>query len=155
MFEDKKIAVLLPCYNEEQSIEKVVTDFRHVLPSADIYVYDNNSTDSSASLAEKAGAIVIIEPAQGKGNVIRSMFSDINADIYIMSDADDTYNADDAPRLIQAIIEGYDIAIGDRLSTNYYEENKRTVRKAGERKCLHLLIYLGLQNYLNNKKIGC
>lgn len=131
MFEDKKIAVLLPCYNEEQSIEKVVTDFRHVLPSADIYVYDNNSTDSSASLAEKAGAIVIIEPAQGKGNVIRSMFSDINADIYIMSDADDTYNADDAPRLIQAIIEGYDIAIGDRLSTNYYEENKRPMHNAG------------------------
>lgn len=131
MFEDKKIAVLLPCYNEEQSIEKVVTDFRHVLPSADIYVYDNNSTDSSASLAEKAGAIVITEPAQGKGNVIRSMFSDINADIYIMSDADDTYNADDAPRLIQAIIEGYDIAIGDRLSTNYYEENKRPMHNAG------------------------
>ena len=131
MFEDKKIAVLLPCYNEEQAIEKVVTDFKHILPTADIYVYDNNSTDSSASLAEKAGAIVVSEPVQGKGNVIRSMFSDIDADIYIMADADDTYNADDAPRLIQAIMDGYDIAIGDRLSTSYYEENKRPMHNAG------------------------
>ena len=80
MFEDKKIAVLLPCYNEEQSIEKVVTDFRHVLPSADIYVYDNNSTDNSVSLAENAGAIVVSEPVQGKGNVIRRMFREIDAE---------------------------------------------------------------------------
>lgn len=108
-----------------------MTDFKHVLPTADIYVYDNNSTDNSASLAEKVGAIVVSEPVRGKGNVIRSMFSDIDADIYIMADADDTYNADDAPRLIQAIMDGYDIAIGDRLSTSYYEENKRPMHNAG------------------------
>lgn len=96
MLRDNKIAVLIPCYNEEITIEKVIEDYRAALPDADIYVYDNNSTDETAIIAEKAGAIVRYEYRQGKGNVIRSMFREIEADCYLMIDGDDTYPAESA-----------------------------------------------------------
>ena len=130
----KKIAVLIPCYNEAQTIEKVVRDFRHVLPDADIYVYDNNSTDGSAALAEAAGAIVCHEYRQGKGNVLRSMFRDIEADCYIMVDADDTYPAENAPEMAALVLDGKaDMVIGDRLNTTYFDENKRPFHDFGNK----------------------
>ena len=111
-----KIAVLLPCYNEEQTIGKVVKDFRAALPGADIYVYDNNSTDRTAAVASEAGAIVRHERVQGKGNVIRRMFREIEADCYLMADGDDTYPAEQAGQMIQPVIEeDVDMVIGDRL----------------------------------------
>ena len=110
------VAVLLPCYNEATTIAKVITDFKTVLPASEVYVYDNNSTDDTADLAARAGAIVRREPRQGKGNVIRAMFDDIEADVYVMADGDDTYPAEAAPTMIQKILEGYDMVIGDRLS---------------------------------------
>ena len=129
-----KTAVLIPCYNESLTIEKVVKDFRRVLPDADIYVYDNNSTDGSAALAEKAGAIVRYEYKQGKGNVLRSMFRDIEADCYVMVDADDTYPAENAPEMVQLVLDGRaDMVIGDRLNTTYFEENKRPFHDFGNR----------------------
>ena len=128
----KKIAVLIPCYNESLTVEKVVTDFRRVLPEAEIYVYDNNSKDNTAELAEKAGAIVRYEYRQGKGNVIRSMFRDIDADCYIMTDGDDTYPAEYAREMCDLILEGKaDMVIGDRLSATYFEENKRPFHNFG------------------------
>lgn len=128
----KKIAVLVPCYNESLTIEKVVTDFRRELPDATIYVYDNNSTDNTAEIAEKAGAVVRHEYRQGKGNVIRSMFRDINADCYIMTDGDDTYPAEYARQMCDLILSGKaDMVIGDRLSTTYFEENKRPFHNFG------------------------
>lgn len=126
-----KIAVLIPCYNEELTVEKVVTDFKNELPEADIYVYDNNSKDRTAELAKKAGAIVIPEYRQGKGNVVRSMFRDINADIYVMVDGDDTYPSDEVHKLIEAVEEGNDMVIGDRLSSTYFTENKRPFHNTG------------------------
>ena len=123
---NKKIAVLIPCYNEALTIEKVVRDFRAVLPEADIYVYDNNSTDATADIAEKAGAVVCHEYRQGKGNVIRTMFRDIDADCYIMTDGDDTYPAEYAREMCELVLSGKaDMVIGDRLSATYFEENKR------------------------------
>lgn len=120
------IAVLVPCYNEEKSIAKVVDDFRRVLPGATVYVYDNNSTDSSATIAKKQGAVVRKELHQGKGNVVRSMFRDIQADVYLMVDADDTYDASDAKKMISQITDnGIDMVIGDRLNSTYFTENKR------------------------------
>lgn len=130
---ETKVAVLLPCYNEEVTIGKVVRDFRAALPDADIYVYDNNSTDRTAQIAEAAGAIVRAEPRQGKGNVIRAMFEDIDADVYILSDGDDTYPADAAPAMVQKIVQGYDMVIGDRLSSTYFQENKRPFHGFGNR----------------------
>ena len=127
------VAVLLPCYNEEVTIGKVVRDFKASLPQADIYVYDNNSTDRTAEIAAAAGAIVRKEPRQGKGNVIRAMFEDIDADVYIMSDGDDTYPADAAPAMVDKILEGYDMVIGDRLSSTYFQENKRPFHNFGNR----------------------
>ena len=127
------VAVLLPCYNEEVTIGKVVRDFKTSLPQADIYVYDNNSTDRTAEIAAAEGAIVRREPRQGKGNVIRAMFEDIDADVYIMSDGDDTYPADAAPAMIDKILEGYDMVIGDRLSSTYFQENKRPFHNFGNR----------------------
>ncbi|WP_229026258.1 glycosyltransferase family 2 protein [Bifidobacterium adolescentis] len=109
------VAVLLPCYNEEVTIGKVVRDFKAALPNADIYVYDNNSTDHTAEIATSEGAIVRKEPRQGKGNVIRAMFEDIDADVYVMADGDDTYPADAAPAMVDKVLEGYDMVIGDRL----------------------------------------
>ncbi len=127
-----KIAVLIPCYNEEKTIQKVVTDFKSVLPNSTVYVYDNNSTDNSVSLAEQAGAIVRYEYCQGKGNVIRRMFREIDAEAYIIVDADDTYPAEDAPEMVRLILEQHaDMVIGDRLSSTYTAENKRLFHNFG------------------------
>ena len=127
------VAVLLPCYNEEVTIGKVVRDFKASLPDATIYVYDNNSTDRTAEIAEAEGAIVRREPRQGKGNVIRAMFEDIDADVYVMADGDDTYPADAAPAVVAKVLEGYDMVIGDRLSSTYFQENKRPFHNFGNR----------------------
>ena len=129
-----KIAVLLPCYNEASTIAKVVTDFRAALPEADIYVYDNNSTDGTAQVAQQAGAIVRHEPVQGKGNVIRRMFREVEADCYLMADGDDTYPADQARQMVSPILEEHvDMVIGDRLSSTYFEQNKRPFHNGGNR----------------------
>lgn len=128
-----KIAVLIPCYNEELTIKKVINDFKNVLPEADIYVYDNNSKDNTYNIALASGAIVIKELRQGKGNVVRSMFRDIEADYYLMVDGDDTYPAEFAKNLLQPIINGEaDMTIGDRLSNGTYKsENKRAFHDFG------------------------
>ena len=130
---DKKIAVLIPCYNEELTIAKVINDFKTILPNADIYVYDNNSTDNTYEIAKNSGAIVKKEYVQGKSNVVRSMFSEIEADIYIMTDGDDTYPANSAIDLIIPIIEkNVDMVIGDRLSNgSYTKENRRFCHNLG------------------------
>lgn len=131
---NKKIAVLIPCYNEEKTIESVVRAFKWQLPDADIYVYDNNSKDNTAALAKKSGAIVIPEPEQGKGNVVRSMFRDIDADIYVMVDGDDTYPADEVKKLIEPVLnKEADMVIGDRLSTTYFTENKKLFHNFGNK----------------------
>ena len=130
----KKIAVLIPCYNEAKTVEKVVKDYKKALPEADIYVYDNNSTDGTDKIAKKAGAIVKYEYRQGKGNVIRSMFKDIEADCYLMIDGDDTYPAENAREMCDLVLEGKaDMVIGDRLSSTYFTENKRPFHNLGNR----------------------
>ena len=127
-----RIAVLIPCYNESATVEKVVRDFRRVLPEASIYVYDNNSTDGTAELAARAGAIVRRERMQGKGSVIRRMFREIDADCYIMTDGDDTYPAENAPEMARLVLEEQaDMVVGDRLSSTYFTENKRPFHNAG------------------------
>ena len=127
-----KTVVLLPCYNEEAAIGKVIADFQRVLPEAEILVYDNNSTDKSAEIAAAAGVKVIPVPMQGKGNVVRTMFRDIEADCYLMVDADDTYPAEVARELIAPVLEGRaDMVTGDRLSTTYYDINKRKFHNFG------------------------
>lgn len=128
-----KVAVLIPCYNEEITIGKVVDDFKRVLPDADIYVYDNNSRDKTSEISRNHGAIVKKEYRQGKGNVVRSMFRDIEADYYIMVDGDDTYPAEFANKLLEPLISGEaDMTIGDRLSNGtYYNENKRAFHDLG------------------------
>lgn len=135
MFENNQpsVAVLLPCFNEEVTIGKVVRDFKAALPGAAVYVYDNNSTDRTAEIAAAEGAIVRKEPRQGKGNVIRAMFEDIDADVYVMADGDDTYPADAAPAMVAKVLEGYDMVIGDRLSSTYFQENKRPFHNFGNR----------------------
>jgi len=127
------IAVLIPCYNEELTIEKVIKDFKKELPQSTIYVYDNNSTDNTATLAKKAGGVVKREYRQGKGNVVRSMFRDVEADIYIMIDGDDTYPAEFVHSIIEPIMrEEADIVIGDRHSNGTYkDENKRPLHNFG------------------------
>lgn len=132
---DKKIAVLLPCYNEEQTIEKVVRDFQRELPEATIYVYNNNSTDRTAEIASSIeGVIVKNEYRQGKGNVIRSMFRQIDADCYIMADGDDTYPAEHAREMARLVLEeDVDMVIGDRLSSTYFVENKRAFHNFGNK----------------------
>lgn len=131
---NKKIAVLIPCYNESKTIEKVVKDYKKALPEADIYVYDNNSKDNTDKIAKKAGAIVRYEYRQGKGNVIRTMFREINADCYLMIDGDDTYPAENAREMCDLILEGKaDMVIGDRLSSTYFTENKRPFHNFGNR----------------------
>lgn len=124
---------MLPCFNEEVTIGKVVSDFRKALPKATVYVYDNNSTDKTAQIAREHGAVVRKEPRQGKGNVIRAMFEDIDADVYVMADGDDTYPAEDAPAMVEKILEGYDMVIGDRLSSTYFQENKRPFHNIGNK----------------------
>ncbi len=135
-----KIAVLIPCYNESATVAKVVTDYKNALPEADIYVYDNNSTDGTDELAREAGAIVKYEYRQGKGNVIRSMFRQIDADCYLMIDGDDTYPAEHAREMCELVLnKGVDMVIGDRLSSTYFEQNKRPFHNAGN-KAVRLLI---------------
>lgn len=127
-----KIAVLIPCYNESKTIEKVVKDFKHVLPDAIIYVYDNNSTDGTDAIAAKAGAVVRYEYQQGKGNVIRRMFRDVDAQCYVMVDGDDTYPAEAARDMVTRVLErNVDMVVGDRLSSTYFEENKRPFHNFG------------------------
>ena len=149
---EPKIAVLIPCYNECLTIEKVVYDFKHELPEATIYVYDNNSSDNTAELAEKAGAVVYREYRQGKGNVIRSMFRNIEADCYIMTDGDDTYPAEYSREMCDLILSGKaDMVIGDRLSATYFEENKRPFHNFGNslvRSCIN-----AFWNRSNDQKI--
>lgn len=150
----KKIAVLIPCFNEAKTIEKVVNDYKKVLPEADIYVYDNNSTDSTATIAERAGAIVRYEPRQGKGNVIRQMFRDINADCYLITDGDDTYSAENAKEMCNYILDGKaDMVIGDRLSSTYFKENKRRFHNFGN-KIVRLLINKLFNNNIKDIMTG-
>ena len=131
---NKKIAVLIPCYNESTTIGKVVMDFKKVLPQADIYVYDNNSCDKTDEIARESGAIVRYEYQQGKGNVVRSMFRDIDADCYILVDGDDTYPAEHAKEMAEWVLcKNVDMVIGDRLSTTYFKENKRAFHGIGNK----------------------
>ena len=128
----ERIAVLIPCYNEAQTIEKVVTDWKRELPEAAIYVYDNNSSDETAAIAEKAGAVVRHEYMQGKGNVIRRMFREIDAEAYIMVDGDDTYPAEYGRQMVdEVLIKNVDMVVGDRLSSTYFNENKRPFHNFG------------------------
>ena len=130
----KRIAVLIPCYNESLTIKKVIQDYKQALPEATIYVYDNNSTDGPDQIAREEGAVVRYEYRQGKGNVIRSMFRDIEADCYLMIDGDDTYPADNAREMVDLVInKGVDMVIGDRLSSTYFTENKRPFHNAGNK----------------------
>ena len=127
-----RIAVLIPCFNECNTIAKVVKDFKDVLPEATIYVYDNNSTDGTAEIAEEAGAVVRHEYLQGKGNVIRRMFREIDAECYIMADGDDTYPAEFSREMADIILQkGADMVVGDRLSSTYFTENKRAFHNFG------------------------
>ena len=127
-----EIAVLVPCYNESKTIEKVVKDFKAALPDATIYVYDNNSKDGTDEIARNAGAVVRYEYQQGKGNVIRRMFREIDAKCYIMADGDDTYPAEEACKLCEAVLcRNADMVVGDRLSSSYFEENKRPFHNFG------------------------
>nr|WP_318685291.1 glycosyltransferase family 2 protein [uncultured Acetatifactor sp.] len=127
-----KIAVLIPCYNEEQTVSKVVGDVREALPEARIYVYDNNSTDKTAVLAEEAGAVVRREYKQGKGNVLRRMFREIDAQCYLMIDGDDTYPLNCAREMVdRVLLHNADMVVGDRLSSTYFTENKRPFHNFG------------------------
>lgn len=147
-----KIAVLIPCYNECRTIQKVVQDFQNVLPEAVIYVYDNNSTDSSAELAELAGAVVRYEYQQGKGNVIRRMFREIDAECYLMADGDDTYPAEASVEMANKVLyEKADMVVGDRLSSNYSSENKRPFHNFGNffvRKTINLLFHNDIKDIM-------
>lgn len=129
-----KIAVLIPCYNESKTVEQVVKDFKKALPDATIYVYDNNSTDGTAELAKKSGAVVRYETRQGKGNVIRTMFREIDAEVYLMVDGDNTYPSEYARELCDSVInENCDMVVGDRLSSTYFTENKRPFHNFGNK----------------------
>lgn len=149
----EKIAVLIPCYNEELTIEKVTKDFKRELPEADIYVYNNNSKDNSYEIAKNAGAIVRNEYKQGKGNVVRSMFEQIEADIYVLVDGDDTYPAEMAKKLIEAVRNGADMAVGDRLSNGtYLKENKRRFHNLGNslvKNAINVLFQVNLKDIMS------
>lgn len=141
------VAVLVPCYNEAQTVAKVITDYQKALPGAKIYVYDNNSTDKTADIAQKHGAIVRHEYRQGKGNVVRSQFRDIDADAYLMVDGDDTYPAEEAAKLIAPVIEGRaDMVIGDRLSSTYFDEEKRLSHQLGNNLVRNLINFVFKSN---------
>ena len=141
-----KIAVLVPCYNEGKTIEIVVTDFKRVLPEAVIYVYDNNSTDGTAEIAAKAGAVVRHEYYQGKGNVIRRMFQEVDAECYLMVDGDDTYPAESAREMADKVLErNVDMVVGDRLSSTYFEENKRPFHNFG-----NSIVRWGINTFFKN-----
>ncbi|WP_407414592.1 glycosyltransferase family 2 protein [Methanobrevibacter sp.] len=149
-----KTAILIPCYNESATIKKVVCDFKKVMPHADIYVYDNNSTDGTDKIARENGAIVRYEYKQGKGNVVRSMFRDIDADCYIMVDGDDTYPADSALEFEKLVLEkNVDMVIGDRLSSTYFEENDRPFHNVGN-KMVRWLINLFFKSDLKDIMTG-
>ena len=151
----KKIAVLIPCYNAELTIRAVVEDFKNVIPEADIYVYDNNSNDDTAKIAKEAGVIVVPEYRQGKGHVVRSMFRDIEADCYIMVDGDDTYPAKDAYNVAKLVLENKaDMAIGDRLSSTYFRENKRPFHNTGN-KLVRTLINKIFKSEVKDIMTGC
>ncbi len=147
-----KIAVLVPCYNESRTIKKVVEDFKRVLPEAVIYIYDNNSTDGTDEIARGAGAIVRYEYKQGKGNVIRRMFRDIDAECYIMIDGDDTYPAEAAPEMVKMVFEqNADMVVGDRLSSTYFTENKRPFHNCGNslvRKSINVLFETDIKDIM-------
>lgn len=150
---NQSIAVIIPCYNEERTVGKVVKDFKKVLPKAKIYVYDNNSTDNSSKIAEKEGAIVRKEIRQGKGNVVRTMFREIDADCYLMVDADDTYPAKDAKKMCKLVLEdNYDMVVGDRLSSTYFQENKRLFHNTGNvivRKLINKLFKSNIEDIMS------
>ena len=147
-----KIAVLIPCYNEAKTIGKVVEDYKSVLPEAVIYVYDNNSTDDTARIAKEAGAVVRHEYHQGKGNVIRRMFREIDAEAYIMVDGDDTYPAEFAPEMVEKVLKHHtDMVVGDRLSSTYFTENKRPFHNFGNtlvRKSINLLFETDIKDIM-------
>ncbi len=148
-----KVAVLIPCYNEAQTIEKVVRDFWSILPeNSRVYVYDNNSADGTAEIAEKAGAVVRHEYRQGKGNVIRRMFREIEAECYVMVDGDDTYPAGSAPEMIDLVMNRQcDMVIGDRLSSTYFEQNKRPFHNLGNvlvKKSINLLFHSDIRDIM-------
>ena len=147
-----KIAVLIPCYNESKTIEKVVEDFKNALPDAKIYVYDNNSNDNTAELAKRAGAIVRHEYQQGKGNVIRRMFREIDAECYVMTDGDDTYPAEFAPSMVEKVLnKNVDMVVGDRLSSTYFNENKRPFHNFGNslvRKSINFLFKTDIKDIM-------
>lgn len=154
----EKIAVLIPCYNEELTIEKVIKDFRKGLPEADIYVYNNNSKDKTKEIAIKNGAIVVDEYKQGKGNVVRSQFRDIEADIYVMVDGDDTYPAEFVHQLIEPVRNGQaDMTIGDRLSNGTYQkENKRPFHEFGNnlvKKAINVLFDTKLKDIMTGYRV--
>ena len=150
----RKIAVLIPCYNESKTIEKVVKDYKKVLPEADIYVYDNNSKDGTDEISRNAGAIVRYETKQGKGNVIRTMFRDIDADCYLMIDGDDTYPAENAREMCDYVLnDNVDMVIGDRLSSTYFQENKRPFHNFGNR-MVRSLINVIFKNKINDIMTG-
>ena len=154
----EKIAVLIPCYNEETTIEKVIKDFKKELPEADIYVYNNNSKDKTKEIAEKNGAIVVDEYKQGKGNVVRSQFRDIDADLYVMVDGDDTYPAEFVHQLIEPVKNGEaDMAIGDRISNGTYQkENKRHFHEFGNnlvRKAINVLFSTNLKDIMTGYRV--
>lgn len=147
-----KIAVLIPCYNEEKTIEKVVTDVKNALPEASIYVYDNNSTDRTAQIAREAGAVIRQEYAQGKGNVIRRMFREIDAQCYLMVDGDDTYPLECAREMVNQVLERHaDMVVGDRLSSTYFTENKRPFHNFGNslmRTCINSLFRADIKDIM-------
>ena len=150
----KKIAVLIPCYNEAKTIKKVIKDYKKALPKADIYVFDNNSTDGTDVIAKKSGAIVKYEYKQGKGNVIRTMFRTIDADCYLMIDGDDTYPAENAKEMCDLILENKaDMVIGDRLSSTYFKENKRPFHNFGN-KVVRFLINKLFKNNIKDIMTG-
>lgn len=129
-----KVAIIIPCYNEVKTIGKVVSDFHRELPDAEIYVFDNNSTDGSATIAEECGATVKKESRQGKGFVVQSMFATVDADVYVMVDGDDTYPANRVKDLIEPVKDGRaDMVLGDRLSTTYFQVNSRAMHNSGNR----------------------
>ena len=147
-----KIAVLIPCYNEEMTIYKVVSDFRRVLPEAVVYVYDNNSKDRTVEEALRAGAVVRREYKQGKGNVIRRMFREIDAQAYIMVDGDDTYPAEYGPQMVELVLEHQaDMVVGDRLSSTYFTENKRPFHNFGNslvRKMINVIFHTDIKDIM-------
>lgn len=143
-----KIAVLIPCYNESKTIKKVIEDFKQELPEATIYVYDNNSSDGTDEIARNAGAVVRYEKAQGKGNVIKRMFREIDAKCYIMTDGDDTYPAESAKEMVKYVLEdNVDMVIGDRLSSTYFTQNKRPFHNFGN------VLVRGLINFIYKSNI--